>query len=106
MFHDDEDLTLDLHLDYSDIEGLSSEVKERLDRVRPTSIVCLFIRSELSDQVIFVLGCCQKNGRYDARECCCLVQVREKNEGFGMIDTYSISCEYTAINIVRVTFVL
>ena len=36
---EDEALALDPHLDYATIEGLSSEVRERLARVRPTSIV-------------------------------------------------------------------
>ncbi|KAI9065742.1 glucose-inhibited division protein A subfamily [Trametes sanguinea] len=38
LFMEDEALQLDPHLDYNTIEGLSSEVKERLFRVRPTSI--------------------------------------------------------------------
>ena len=38
-FMEDEALALDPHLDYATIEGLSSEVRERLARVRPTSIV-------------------------------------------------------------------
>ncbi|EED81849.1 predicted protein [Postia placenta Mad-698-R] len=38
VFLEDEGLTLDPHLDYEIVEGLSSEVKERLYRVRPTSI--------------------------------------------------------------------
>ncbi|EPQ53026.1 glucose-inhibited division protein A subfamily, partial [Gloeophyllum trabeum ATCC 11539] len=37
-FMEDETLVLDPWMDYSGIEGLSSEVKERLARVRPTSI--------------------------------------------------------------------
>jgi len=38
-FHEDEDLTLDPHMDYSGVAGVSSEVKERLAVVRPTTIV-------------------------------------------------------------------
>ncbi|KAH9851003.1 glucose-inhibited division protein A subfamily [Lenzites betulinus] len=38
VFMEDESLALDPHLDYSTVEGLSSEVRERLGRVRPTSI--------------------------------------------------------------------
>ncbi|KAI0370776.1 glucose-inhibited division protein A subfamily [Pilatotrama ljubarskyi] len=38
VFMEDESLALDPHLDYNTIEGLSSEVRERLARVRPTSI--------------------------------------------------------------------
>ncbi|KAI0077948.1 glucose-inhibited division protein A subfamily [Panus rudis PR-1116 ss-1] len=38
LFMEDENLTLDPHIDYSAVEGLSSEVKERLAKLRPTSI--------------------------------------------------------------------
>ncbi|KAI0773122.1 glucose-inhibited division protein A subfamily [Trametes elegans] len=38
VFMEDESLLLDPHLDYHVVEGLSSEVKERLSKVRPTSI--------------------------------------------------------------------
>ncbi|KAM5545802.1 hypothetical protein V8D89_000840 [Ganoderma adspersum] len=38
VFMEDESLALDPHLDYSSVEGLSSEVRERLINVRPTSI--------------------------------------------------------------------
>ncbi|GBE86068.1 Mitochondrial translation optimization protein [Sparassis crispa] len=37
-FHEDEALVLDPQLDYCAVDGLSSEVKERLSIVRPTSI--------------------------------------------------------------------
>lgn len=39
LFLQDETLLLDAHLDYHSIEGLSSEVKERLSAVRPANIV-------------------------------------------------------------------
>lgn len=39
VFQDDEGLLLDPQMDYSVVEGLSSEVKERLARVRPANIV-------------------------------------------------------------------
>ena len=39
VFMEDESLALDPHLGYRTVEGLSSEVRERLARVRPTSIV-------------------------------------------------------------------
>ncbi|KZT30098.1 glucose-inhibited division protein A subfamily [Neolentinus lepideus HHB14362 ss-1] len=38
VFMEDETLVLDPHMNYDGIDGLSSEVKERLYRVRPTSI--------------------------------------------------------------------
>ncbi|KAF9074257.1 glucose inhibited division protein A-domain-containing protein [Rhodocollybia butyracea] len=37
-FHEDESLLLDPQMDYHAVEGLSSEVRERLFRVRPTTI--------------------------------------------------------------------
>ena len=39
MFMEDESLLLDPHMDYSTITGLSSEVRERLSAVRPTTMV-------------------------------------------------------------------
>jgi tRNA uridine 5-carboxymethylaminomethyl modification enzyme len=38
-FMDDETLTLDPRIDYNVVTGLSSEVRERLFAVRPTTIV-------------------------------------------------------------------
>ena len=38
-FHEDEDLALDPHMDYSGVAGISSEVKEKLAAVGPTTIV-------------------------------------------------------------------
>jgi tRNA uridine 5-carboxymethylaminomethyl modification enzyme len=38
-FHEDEDLALDPHMDYSGVAGISSEVKEKLAVIRPTTIV-------------------------------------------------------------------
>ncbi|KAG5645295.1 hypothetical protein DXG03_006484 [Asterophora parasitica] len=38
MFREDEALVLDPHMDYAVVEGLSSEVRERLGRVRPVTI--------------------------------------------------------------------
>jgi tRNA uridine 5-carboxymethylaminomethyl modification enzyme len=39
LFSQDEALDLESDIDYSAIHGLSTEVKERLSRVRPTSVV-------------------------------------------------------------------
>ena len=50
MFMQDEALLLDARLDYSTIEGLSSEVRERLTAVKPATIVCADFRTALSDQ--------------------------------------------------------
>jgi tRNA uridine 5-carboxymethylaminomethyl modification enzyme len=38
-FAADEEMLLDEGIDYKDVEGLSSEVRERLGKVRPASIV-------------------------------------------------------------------
>lgn len=38
-FHEDEDLILDPHMDYSGVSGISSEVKEKLAAIKPTTIV-------------------------------------------------------------------
>lgn len=38
VFHADESLLLDPNIDYSQIRGLSDEVKERLQRVMPTTL--------------------------------------------------------------------
>ena len=41
VFMENESLSLDPSIDYDAIWGLSSEVKERLSQVRPTSVVSL-----------------------------------------------------------------
>ncbi|KAG2148898.1 mitochondrial translation optimization protein [Suillus clintonianus] len=38
LFHSDESLLLDPDMDYSKVQGLSDEVRERLQRVRPTTL--------------------------------------------------------------------
>lgn len=40
VFLEDENMSLPSHVDYRQIEGLSSEVRERLSLVRPTNVVC------------------------------------------------------------------
>ena len=40
VFMEDESLLLDPRMEYSTVPGLSSEVVERLYRVKPTTIVC------------------------------------------------------------------
>jgi tRNA U34 5-carboxymethylaminomethyl modifying enzyme MnmG/GidA len=39
LFHTDESLQLDPDMDYSKVQGLSDEVRERLQRIRPTTLV-------------------------------------------------------------------
>ena len=50
VFMEDESLALDPQLNYESVEGLSSEVRERLARVRPTSIVSAVEDSSLFQQ--------------------------------------------------------
>lgn len=47
-FMADEQLLLDPDTDYNAVVGLSSEVRERLCRVRPTTIVCAVSRCQSS----------------------------------------------------------
>ena len=65
-FMDDENLALDPQIDYNTINGLSSEVKERLFTVRPTSIVsvCYELLRLLID--LYCAGSCEEDGRNDA----------------------------------------
>lgn len=65
VFHEDEDLALDPHMDYSKVAGISSEVKEKLAMIRPTTIVGLST-SSLSGVFMFITGCCEAHGRDDA----------------------------------------
>lgn len=44
VFQEDEDLALDPHMDYNGVAGISSEVKEKLAAIRPTTIVGCYIR--------------------------------------------------------------
>jgi len=39
LFSQDEEMELESDIDYSAIHGLSTEVKERLSKVRPASVV-------------------------------------------------------------------
>lgn len=50
-FQEDEALLIDPKLDYSCVQGLSSEVIERLSRLRPANIVCPSLRSSLNNTV-------------------------------------------------------
>ena len=54
-FMADETLALDPRLDYGAVVGLSEEVRERLARVRPTSIVSSFLKSV--QRMRFLLPC-------------------------------------------------
>lgn len=83
---EDESLALDPHLDYNSVEGVSAEVKERLSRVRPTSIVsiwhtCLLITTRIAD-ITCVLGRGKAHGGYDAVVLDLPAETRETSEGY------------------------
>lgn len=42
-FIEDEGDSISPDMDYASIEGLSAEVRERLDRLRPANMVCIWI---------------------------------------------------------------
>jgi len=64
LFHTDESLLLDPDMDYSQVQGLSEEVRERLQRVRPTTLVRS--PSRWRDVLVdCVSGCRQAHGRHD-----------------------------------------
>lgn len=65
IFMEDEDLTLDPSIDYQSVEGLSSEVKERLAKVRPISIVSTTYNCPLHLSNLHA-GCCEADGRCDS----------------------------------------
>ena len=50
-FIEDECESIGPDIDYASIEGLSAEVRERLDRLRPASMVCIWIPG-LSDSYL------------------------------------------------------
>jgi hypothetical protein len=64
---EDETLLLDPHMDYSIVTGLSSEVRERLFAVRPTTIVRLNLKTThpLHILILYHTGCCETYGRHD-----------------------------------------
>ena len=54
-FMEDESFVLDPRLDYSSVSGLSSEVIEKLNVVRPTTIVSYIIQSNFLHFVILLI---------------------------------------------------
>lgn len=81
VFMEDESLVLDQEMDYHAIEGLSSEVRERLFVVRPSSIVRLFSCHQIcpfnnsgSNQ-----GCGKANGRDDTIQYCFPAEICEED---------------------------
>jgi hypothetical protein len=66
-FASEELLVLDPELDYDSVVGLSTEVRERLKKVRPGSIVSAYIYANLPLILMRVsfIGCGKADGRYD-----------------------------------------
>jgi hypothetical protein len=82
LFSQDEALDLEPNIDYSAIHCLSTEVKERLSRVRPTNLVRFFpIASHVLDLVVDCpsTGCSEADGRDDASLACCTSPIREED---------------------------
>lgn len=82
VFNADEALLLDPGLDYAKVWGLSEEVRERLGRVRPASIVSLhlFVGIRSCTDVGFV-GRGEADGGHDADERRRAAPVREEGAG-------------------------
>lgn len=79
VFHEDEELILDAHMDYGLIEGLSSEVRERLSRVRPTSLVSLYRQDTSEFALTLRAGCGKEDGRDDPHFSCFSTQVCQED---------------------------
>ena len=47
MFASDEGINISPEIDYENIQGLSSEIKERLKKIRPTNIVSRLLPFDL-----------------------------------------------------------
>lgn len=95
---EDEDLILDPSIDYHLIEGLSSEVKERLTKVRPASIVSLrhsFPAEQPCKLDLFrSAGRCKTNGGHDTDIFSIVTSIRKKGSetslsggGLGLVIT-------------------
>lgn len=87
-FMEDESFLLDPRLDYSSVPGLSSEVIEKLNVVRPTTIVsCFYIQSNFCICILLIyddgIGCCKEDGGHDTYFCDLIAQSRETNLGTG-----------------------
>lgn len=71
-FMEDESFVLDPRLDYSSVSGLSSEVIEKLNVVRPTTIVSCYIQPNFcicNHSDFMILGRCKEDGGHDAYLC-------------------------------------
>ena len=91
VFHEDEDLVLDPHMDYSGVVGISSEVKEKLAAIKPTTIVGVQLRSA-REVFMCTAGCCKANGRDDAEFRGIVAQVRKAETGAWY---WSVLAQYT-----------
>ncbi len=82
IFMEDESLLLDPQMDYSQVAGLSSEVKERLFAVRPTTMVCRRGSPKMQSikgELMASLGCCETHGGHDAHFDRLFVEAREED---------------------------
>ena len=83
MFMEDEELSLDPYMNYDAVEGISNEIKERLGKVRPISVVSLVFSGNERDVGIHLTdyhsGSCEAHGRDDSCVYCCFTETREKN---------------------------
>ena len=85
VFHADESLLLDPAMDYTQVKGLSEEVRERLQQVRPTTLV----RISLLYLIIawqWSSGCCQAHGRHDTHINHSFIETCTKNKAFQETD--------------------
>lgn len=64
---EDESLILDPQMDYNQVTGLSSEVREKLFKVKPTTIVSFALLASSSKilNVLHLAGRCETDGRDD-----------------------------------------
>jgi hypothetical protein len=81
-FHSGESILLDPAFDFSTVEGISGEVRERLNMVRPTSIVRdnILFDGVSYESMLLVAGCSEEDGRYDAYVRCVVAAARKADE--------------------------
>ena len=75
VFLEDETLVLDPHIDYHAVPGLSSEVRERLFAVRPTSIVSISVQKQILHSQL--QGRSEEDGGYDTDLRCLTIEIRK-----------------------------
>ena len=78
LFMEDESLKLDPDMDYFAVEGLSSEVRERLGKVRPGTIASISL-CQLKERTNKREGCRKTYGGYDTHVHCLPFKACEEN---------------------------